>query len=285
MGEDDPVPSSRSSLMRKVALHWSKWDEHGYARSALNISTPSQYLSDADVEEYWSGWRAVILQSLADRSLVRVLPMARNWADSGVYALSALALRLGDFQVWIALFEGVRPWPDTYGGFGHELTPLRDALERDRALLHRFTCRILSADTGDEWMAVVQVFYLTLRSSRTILLADVECLRALWERTKRHEFAEKQLVICLRLALERLGDLPRAAREPLRSLIDPLLADVPRRLLDRRLLSYKLREFLRDLCEFVATSELTRDCGHRADWRRLREWLDEYDECPCGLQT
>lgn len=267
-----PIPNA--VLMREVARHWSDgWRNNGYGNPPLRIDDPTT-LEESDTETLWSDWRPRILQALDEGRLHSVEPFARRWVQRGIYGLSALALQFKDVALWIRLFEQVRPWPLVSEGFGCDLTILRRALEDDQesALRRRFTRRLLSADTGGEWTAIVQVFCFCLRSGRRILLDDVETLRTLWERTHVRDLAALQIHECLRLVLERLTAEDVAVDDPRREHLEFVLGRAPAKIRQGGLASHELGKQVLTLCTAVE-SRISHTSASRKAWTELRVWM------------
>ena len=264
--------------MREVVGHWADWKRRGLREPLLLLDPPTTPIADLSTQEWWHEQRQQIMQRLADVGLERGESPMRGWLDRGLYGLSALALQFEDVPFWVTMFENVRPWPLVYLGIGCDLTIVRRELEDDlnAVLRRRFSQRLLSADTSDEWTAVVQVFYFYFRCGQSLLLEDVECLRAFWERTKARDVAARQVYLCLRLTLERFGhnvDVPDLLRDP----VESMLRHAPRRIRQWCLVPQPLHEVLSDLCRTVTTCELTREAAYREDWVRLLSWLDTHD--------
>lgn len=274
----DLAPLSSEALVHEVARHWSSWKERGYAEPPLLLAPPP---AKPDVDAQWQLWRPAILQALADGALTRPPVLARPWLNRGIDALSALALQTDDVSLWLALFAQIRPWPLPHEDLGSDLSPLRRALERDAAddLRRRFHRRLLSADAGDEWLAVVQLFRLSFEAGQKILLEDVEALRSFWERTPiRDDDAAAQVYLVLDRLLERWRDGSPGEKAPLWPHLDPILTQTPKKVRRGGLLAHGLRDALGRVCQRIedgAAGDVDRDA-----WRRLRTWLDEHEDTP-----
>ena len=213
-GPDESSDLPLEQSMAAVAQHYSDWRNYGTRGPFLDLRAPA---SSTDVETTWAAWRTEALRALAERRLTSATPLTRRWLASGVQGLAYLALRIADTSLWVRLFERTRPWP-IVSGAPFDLAGLRRAIEdgdADGDLRRRFYRRVVSADTGEDTEAIVEVFAGSLATGDTVVLEDVEALRLLWERNSASTEVAERLLESLAVVLERTAGWTAAACGPL----------------------------------------------------------------------